>query len=77
MHLTINQPEYITIREAAERAGLSQSYLRGWVACKKLAADRSTGTILVDADCLSVLLRARAARRRRPRLRLVVSNPHL
>ena len=76
MHLCTRNPEQLTIREAADRSGLSPSYLRAWVACKKLTADRSTGTILVDADCLAQLLRARAARRRpRAKLRLVVSNP--
>jgi excisionase family DNA binding protein len=75
MHLCTRNPEQLTVREAAERAGLSQSYLRAWVASKKLAADRSTGTILVDADCLALLLRARATRRRpRVKLRLVIDN---
>lgn len=75
MHLCTRNPEQLTIREAAEKSGLSPSYLRAWVASKKLAADRSTGTILVDAGCLALLLRARAARRRpRARLRLIVDN---
>jgi hypothetical protein len=75
MHLCSRNIEQVTIREAAERSGLSPSYLRGWVASKKLAADRSSGTILVDADCLELLLRARAARRRpRVKLRLVIDN---
>lgn len=75
MRLCIKHSERLTIREAAEQSGLSPSYLRAWVACKKLTADRSSGTILVDGDCLALLLRARAARRRpRAKLRLVVNN---
>lgn len=71
------QTEYLTIREAAEMSGLSASYIRSWTASGKLICDRSSGLIMVEVDCLRLLLRTRASRRRRPRLRLVVSNPNL
>lgn len=69
--------ELITVREAAERSGWSPGYIRALAACGKFDSDRSTGAILIDADCLAILLRARASRRRRPQLRLVVNNSHL
>lgn len=69
--------ELITVRHAAERSGWSPGYIRALAACGKLDCDRSTSTILIDGECLAILLRARASRRRRPQLRLVVNNSHL
>jgi hypothetical protein len=69
--------ELITVREAAARSGWSAGYIRSLAQCGKLDSDRSEGRITVDAECLAILLRARAARKPRPKLRLVVSNPHL
>lgn len=68
--------EFINVREAAERSGWSPGYIRSLAACGKLDNDRSSGVILIDAGCLAILLRARASRRRRPKLRLVVDNTH-
>lgn len=70
-------PDWITVRKAAELSGWGANYIRSLAACGKLDSIRSSGLILVDTECLLILLRARASRRRRPRLRLVVSNPHL
>lgn len=66
--------ELITVREAAERSGWSPNYIRSLAACGKLDSHRSSGRIMVDAECLGILLRARASRRPRPRLRLVIDN---
>lgn len=69
--------ELITVREAVTRSGWTPGYVRALAACGKLDSDRSTGAILIDGGCLAILLRARASRRRRPQLRLVVNNTHL
>ena len=69
-----NKPEFILVREAALRSGWSAGYIRSLAACGKLTSERSAGRILVDAECLTILLRARASRRHRPRLRLIIDN---
>jgi hypothetical protein len=69
--------ELITVREASARSGWSPGHIRALAACGKLDCDRGTGAILIDADCLAILMRARASHRRRPQLRLVVNNSHL
>lgn len=73
----LHKAEFITIREAADRSGWSPGYVRSLASCGCLDSDRSSGRIMVDAECLATLLRARAARRRRPQLRLVWSDPEL
>ncbi|THF59857.1 hypothetical protein [Ollibium composti] len=66
--------ELIAVQEAVRRSSWSAGYIRSLAQCGKLDSDRSSGAILIDAECLAILLRARAARRRRPRLRLVIDN---
>lgn len=66
--------EFITIQEAVERSGWSAGHIRSLAQCGKLESDRSDGRILIDAECLAILLRARAARKPRPKLRLVINN---
>ncbi len=66
--------EYVTVREAVARSGWSAGHIRSLAQCGKLESDRSEGRILVDAECLAVLLRARAAAKPRPKLRLVINN---
>lgn len=71
----VPNPDFLTVREAADRSGWSPGYVRSLAACGSLDCDRSTGRILIDVDSLGVLLRARASRRRpQPRLTLVVDN---
>lgn len=72
-----SKAEFIPVREAARRANWSSGYIRSLIGCGKLSATRHRGMIHVCADDLAIILRARAARRCRPRLRLVVSNSHL
>lgn len=74
---TKHTADLISVREAAVRSGWSPGHIRSLAACGKLDCDRSTGVILIDAECLAILVRARASRRRRPQLRLVVNNSHL
>ncbi|MGE8102532.1 hypothetical protein ACQKP1_02490 [Allorhizobium sp. NPDC080224] len=69
--------DMITVREAARRSGWTAGHIRSLAQCGKLESNRSEGRILVDAECLAILLRARAACRPKPKLRLVVSNNHL
>jgi hypothetical protein len=64
----------ITVREAAKRSGWTAGHIRNLAQCGKLESDRSEGRIMVDAECLAILLRARAARKPRPKLRLVINN---
>ncbi len=71
---TLPPIELITVGEAVERSGWSAGHIRSLAQCGKLEHDRSEGRILIDAECLAVLLRARAAVKRRPRLRLVINN---
>jgi hypothetical protein len=71
---TLPPTELITVREAVERSGWSAGHIRSLAQCGKLENDRSEGRILIDAECLAVLLRARAAVKRRPRMRLVIDN---
>ncbi len=66
--------EFITIRDAVERSGWSAGHIRSLAQCGKLESDRIDGRILVDAECLAILLRARATRKPRPKLRLVINN---
>lgn len=66
--------EYVTVREAVARSGWSAGHIRSLAQCGKLESDRSEGRILIDAECLAVLLRARAAAKPRPKLRLVINN---
>jgi len=79
MHPAYINPEIelITVREASARSGWSPGHIRALAACGKLDSDRRTGAILIDGCCLAILLRARASRRQRPQLRLVVNNSHL
>jgi len=71
---TLPPIELITVREAVERSGWSAGHIRSLAQCGKLESDRSEGRIMVDAECLAILLRARAARKPRPKLRLVINN---
>ena len=71
---TLPPIELITVREAVERSGWSAGHIRSLAQCGKLESDRSEGRIMVDAECLAILLRARAAGKLRPRLRLVINN---
>lgn len=66
--------EMITVGEAAERSRYSHSYVRSLVGCGKLLASRRGRRIYIDASSLAIILRARAARRRRAQIRLVVDN---
>lgn len=66
--------EYVTVREAVARSGWSAGHIRSLAQCGKLESSRPEGRILIDAECLAVLLRARAASKPRPLLRLVVNN---
>lgn len=72
---TLPPIEFITVREAVALSGWSAGHIRSLAQCGKLESDRSEGRILIDAECLAVLLRARAACRPKPKLRLVVNNP--
>lgn len=69
--------EFLTVRQAVTRSGWTAGHIRSLAQCGKLESDRSEGRILIDAECLAILLRARAARRPKPKLRLVISNDHL
>lgn len=71
---TLPPIELITVREAVDRSGWSAGHIRSLAQCGKLESDRSEGRILIDAECLAILLRARADRKPRPKLRLVVDN---
>ncbi len=71
---TLPPIEFITVREAVARSGWSAGHIRSLAQCGKLESDRSEGRILIDAECLAILLRARAACKPRPLLRLVVNN---
>ncbi len=66
--------EYVTVREAVARSGWSAGHIRSLAQCGKLESARPEGRILIDAECLAVLLRARAAAKPRPKLRLVINN---
>lgn len=77
LNTTQSKAEFIPVREAARRANWTPGYIRSLIGCGKLSATRHCGMIHVCAEDLATILRARAARRRRPRLRLVVSNSHL
>ncbi len=74
---TLPPIEFITVQEAVARSGWSAGHIRSLAQCGKLESSRPEGRILVDAECLAVLLRARASAKPRPKLRLVVSNDHL
>jgi|GEM_PF-4452813 hypothetical protein len=71
---TLPPIELITVREAVERSGWSAGHIRSLAQCGKLESDRSEGRIMIDAECLAILLRARAARKPTPKLRLVINN---
>lgn len=66
--------EYLTVKEAVSRSGWSAGHIRSLAQCGKLESARPEGRILIDAECLAVLLRARAAAKPRPKLRLVINN---
>lgn len=66
--------DMITVREAVARSRWTAGHIRSLAQCGKLESDRSEGRILIDAECLAILLRARAASKPRPLLRLVVNN---
>lgn len=66
--------EYLTVKEAVSRSGWSAGHIRSLAQCGKLESDRSEGRIHIDPECLAILLRARAARRPKPKLRLVIDN---
>lgn len=74
---TLPPIEFITVREAVARSGWSAGHVRSLAQCGKLESSRPEGRILIDAECLAILLRARASRRPKPKLRLVISNNHL
>lgn len=71
---TIPPTIYITVPEAVARSGWSAGHIRSLAQCGKLESDRSGGRILIDAECLAILIRARAAVKPRPVLRLIVNN---
>ncbi|EKF58603.1 hypothetical protein QWE_18423 [Agrobacterium albertimagni AOL15] len=71
---TLPPIDFITVREAVARSGWSAGHIRSLAQCGKLESDRSEGRILIDAECLAILIRARAAVKPRPLLRLVVNN---
>ena len=55
-------------------AGLSTSRIRDLAACGTLASERRRRHYLIDRECFIHFLRSRAARRPRPKLRLVIDN---
>jgi excisionase family DNA binding protein len=69
------EPTFLTIREAAARAGRSTSWIREWIACGQLEARRLSGLMHVERDRLDELI-AKSRRRavRSSHLRLVVDN---
>lgn len=71
---TIPSVELLTVQEAVRRSNWSANHIRSLAQCGKLESDRSEGRIMVDAECLAILLRARAARKPRPKLRIVIDN---
>ncbi|MFN7010825.1 MAG: hypothetical protein ACK4PN_12415 [Allorhizobium sp.] len=68
-------PEFISVREAARRSNWSANYVRSLIGCGKLTAEKQNGLLHVSSEDLAVILRSRASRRPKPKLRLVVSNP--
>ncbi|ESX23302.1 hypothetical protein [Mesorhizobium sp. LSJC264A00] len=74
----VDRPEFITVRQAAILAQRSPSWIREWVACGRLAAERRDRLIFVDQADVDALIaktiRRRPARRGVPHLRLVVDN---
>lgn len=70
-------PEFIPVREAARRSNWSANYVRSLIGCGKLTAEKQNGLLHVSSEDLAVILRSRASRRPKPKLRLVISNDHL
>lgn len=68
-------PEFIPVREAARRSNWSANYVRSLIGCGKLTAEKQDGLLHVSVEDLAVILRSRASRRPKPKLRLVVTNP--
>ena len=71
------EPEFISVKEAARRANWSSNYVRSLIGCGKLTAEKLDGLLHVSSEDLTVILRSRASRRPKPKLRLVISNDHL
>lgn len=71
------EPEFISVKEAARRSKWSANYVRSLIGCGKLTAEKQDGLLHVSAEDLAVILRSRASRRPKPKLRLVISNDHL
>ena len=74
---TLSEVEYISVREAARRSNWTPGYVRSLIGCGKLTAEKQDGLLHVSAEDLAVILRSRASRRPKPKLRLVISNDHL
>lgn len=75
---SIEPPVFMTVREAATRAKRSTSWIREWIACGQLHAERrGGGRLYVDQADVDEIVAKTARRRPRlpvPYLRLVVDN---
>lgn len=71
---TIADCDALTVREAAAMADLSTSRIRDLAACGTLTSERRGRQYLIDREPFFDFLRRRAARRPRPKLRLVIDN---
>lgn len=68
---------FLTVNEAATRAGRSTSWVREWVACGQIGAQRlgPRGLLHVDRSDLDALIAVFGRKqRKRPHLRLVINN---
>ncbi len=64
----------ISMREAAQEAGLSRSRIHSWISCGKIGSAVVDGRRMVDRADLRQMLIERARKRPKPKLRLAVDN---